>query len=82
MMMALTSFMKERKLTQSHAAKIMGVSQPRISDLVGGQASGVVRKVAYVAVLDKKMFAVADVRHMGLSVIGTCKRRIQPAQQF
>jgi predicted XRE-type DNA-binding protein len=37
MMMALTSFMKERKLTQSRAAKIMGVSQPRISGLVRGK---------------------------------------------
>jgi predicted XRE-type DNA-binding protein len=37
MMMALASFMKERKLTQSRAAKIMGVSQPRISGLVRGK---------------------------------------------
>ena len=37
MMMALTSYIQERKLTQSRAAKIMGVSQPRISDLVRGK---------------------------------------------
>ena len=37
MMMALTGYIQERKITQSHAAKIMGVSQPRISDLVRGK---------------------------------------------
>jgi predicted XRE-type DNA-binding protein len=37
MMMALTNLMKERKLTQSRAAKIMGVSQLRISDLARGK---------------------------------------------
>src|ERR1035438_5932682 len=37
MMMALTGYMQERKITQSRAAKIMGVSQPRISDLVRGK---------------------------------------------
>jgi predicted XRE-type DNA-binding protein len=37
MMMALTGHIEERKITQSRAAKIMGVSQPRISDLVRGK---------------------------------------------
>ena len=34
MMMALTGYIQERKVTQSRAARIMGVSQPRISDLM------------------------------------------------
>jgi predicted XRE-type DNA-binding protein len=37
MMMALTGYIQERKITQSRAARIMGVSQPRISDLVRGK---------------------------------------------
>jgi predicted XRE-type DNA-binding protein len=37
MMMALTGYIQHRKLTQARAAKIMGVSQPRISDLVRGK---------------------------------------------
>jgi predicted XRE-type DNA-binding protein len=37
MMMALTGYIQERKVTQSRAARIMGVSQPRISDLVRGK---------------------------------------------
>ena len=37
MMMALTGYIQERKITQSRAAGIMGVSQPRISDLVRGK---------------------------------------------
>ena len=37
MMMALTRYIEERKITQSRAAKVMGVSQPRISDLVRGK---------------------------------------------
>ena len=37
MMMALTGYIQERKITQARAAKIMGVSQPRISDLVRGK---------------------------------------------
>ena len=37
MMMALTNYIQERKITQSRAARIMGVSQPRISDLVLGK---------------------------------------------
>jgi predicted XRE-type DNA-binding protein len=37
MMMALTGYIEERKITQSRAARIMGVSQPRISDLVRGK---------------------------------------------
>jgi predicted XRE-type DNA-binding protein len=34
MMIALTGYILERKITQSRAARIMGVSQPRISDMV------------------------------------------------
>jgi predicted XRE-type DNA-binding protein len=37
MMMALTGYIQERKITQSRAARIMGVSRPRISDLVRGK---------------------------------------------
>jgi len=37
MMMALTGYIEERKITQARAARIMGVSQPRISDLVRGK---------------------------------------------
>ena len=37
MMMALTGYIQERKITQIRAARIMGVSQPRISDLVRGK---------------------------------------------
>lgn len=37
MMTALTSYIEERKITQVRAARIMGVAQPRISDLVRGK---------------------------------------------
>ncbi len=37
MMIALTGYIRERKITQSRAAAIMGVAQPRISDLVRGK---------------------------------------------
>lgn len=37
MMMALTGYIQDRKITQARAAKIMGVSQPRISDLMRGK---------------------------------------------
>ncbi len=37
LMMALTGYIQERKITQSGAARVMGVSQPRISDLVRGK---------------------------------------------
>jgi len=37
MMMALIGYIQERKITQSRAARIMRVSQPRISDLVRGK---------------------------------------------
>src|SRR5271157_4281280 len=37
MMMALTDYIQERRITQSRAARIMGVSQPRISGLVRGR---------------------------------------------
>ena len=37
MMVALTDYIQERKITQSRAASIMGVSQPRISSLVRGK---------------------------------------------
>jgi predicted XRE-type DNA-binding protein len=37
MMIALTGYIQERKITQSRAARIMGVSQPRISDLMRGK---------------------------------------------
>jgi predicted XRE-type DNA-binding protein len=37
MMIALTDYIRNRKISQSSAAKIMGVSQPRISDLMRGK---------------------------------------------
>ncbi|MGA2117095.1 MAG: XRE family transcriptional regulator [Bryobacteraceae bacterium] len=37
LMMALTGYLQERKITQARAAKVMGVSQPRISHLVRGK---------------------------------------------
>ena len=37
MMMALTGYIQERKITQARAAKVMRVSQARISDLVRGK---------------------------------------------
>src|SRR5579863_1955469 len=37
MMMALSDYIQERKITQSRAARVMGVSQPRISDLMRGK---------------------------------------------
>jgi predicted XRE-type DNA-binding protein len=37
MMMALTAYIRDKKLTQAKAAQVMGVSQPRISDLVRGK---------------------------------------------
>ena len=36
-MMALDLYIQEQNLTQARAAKIMGVAQPRISDLVRGK---------------------------------------------
>jgi predicted XRE-type DNA-binding protein len=37
LMMALSGYIEERRLTQAAAAKTMGVSQPRISDLMRGK---------------------------------------------
>jgi predicted XRE-type DNA-binding protein len=37
MMMVLTDNIQEKKITQSRAARIMGVSQPRISGLIRGK---------------------------------------------
>lgn len=37
LMMALTGYVQDRKISQSRAAKIMGVSQPRVSDLMRGK---------------------------------------------
>ncbi|HEX3742560.1 MAG TPA: XRE family transcriptional regulator [Bryobacteraceae bacterium] len=37
LMMALTGYIQEKKITQSRAARAMGVSQPRISDLMRGK---------------------------------------------
>jgi predicted XRE-type DNA-binding protein len=37
MMMALTGYIQDKKITQPRAARVMGVSQPRISDLVRGK---------------------------------------------
>src|SRR5712692_1483910 len=37
MMIALTGYIEERRITQSRAARIMDVAQPRISDLMRGK---------------------------------------------
>jgi predicted XRE-type DNA-binding protein len=37
MMRALAGFVRENRLTQARAAKLLGVSQPRISDLMRGK---------------------------------------------
>jgi len=37
MMIALSGYIQDRKIGQARAAKIMGVSQPRISDLMRGK---------------------------------------------
>ena len=37
LMIALTDYIQKRKMSQAAAAKTMGVSQPRISDLVRGK---------------------------------------------
>jgi predicted XRE-type DNA-binding protein len=37
MMAALTRYIEQKKITQTRAAKVMGVSQPRISDLMRGK---------------------------------------------
>ncbi|MDZ4865244.1 MAG: helix-turn-helix transcriptional regulator [Gemmatimonadota bacterium] len=37
LMMALEKLMARRKLTQVQAAKLFGVSQPRVSDLIRGR---------------------------------------------
>ncbi|HEY6157601.1 MAG TPA: XRE family transcriptional regulator [Gemmatimonadales bacterium] len=37
LMLALERWMKHRRLTQARAAKLLGVSQPRVNDLVRGR---------------------------------------------
>lgn len=37
LMIKLSEIIKQRKLTQSRAAKLLGVTQPRVSDLVRGK---------------------------------------------
>lgn len=37
LMIRLTKFIEARRLTQAQAARLLGVSQPRISDLVRGK---------------------------------------------
>lgn len=37
LIIALTRILKERKLTQVRAARLLGVTQPRVSDLVRGR---------------------------------------------
>ena len=39
LMMALSEHIKDKGLTQVAAAKLMGVEQPRISDLVGARSA-------------------------------------------
>ena len=37
LMMALQEYLKNNKMTQTQAAKLLGVTQPRVSDLVRGR---------------------------------------------
>ena len=37
MMRALVAFIRKNQLTQARAAKVLGISQPRISDLIRGK---------------------------------------------
>jgi len=37
LMIAITKLIERRKLTQARAAKLLGVTQPRVSDLVRGR---------------------------------------------
>lgn len=37
MMRALIKFIRKGDLTQAHAARLLGISQPRISDLMSGK---------------------------------------------
>jgi predicted XRE-type DNA-binding protein len=37
MMRALVAFIRKNELTQARAAKVFGISQPRISDLIRGK---------------------------------------------
>ena len=37
MMRALVGFIREKKLTQARAAKLLGITQPRVSDLMRGK---------------------------------------------
>jgi predicted XRE-type DNA-binding protein len=37
LMITLSQLIKKRKLTQAEAARLLGVTQPRISNLVGGK---------------------------------------------
>ena len=37
MMRALVSFIREKKLTQVRAARLLGITQPRVSDLMRGK---------------------------------------------
>lgn len=39
LMTALTEYIRTRKLTQAQAAKLLGVTQPRVSDLMRGKIS-------------------------------------------
>jgi predicted XRE-type DNA-binding protein len=39
LMIALKAHLQESKLTQSRAAKLLGVTQPRVSDLMRGKIS-------------------------------------------
>jgi|HubBroStandDraft_1064217.scaffolds.fasta_scaffold1249074_2 predicted XRE-type DNA-binding protein len=37
LMISLREFVREKKLTQAQAAKLLGVTQPRVSDLMKGK---------------------------------------------
>jgi predicted XRE-type DNA-binding protein len=37
LMMAIAGYIKERRLTQAEAAKALGITQPRVSDLIRGK---------------------------------------------
>ena len=49
LMVELGRLIKERKLTQSAAAKLFGVTQPRVSDLMRGKIDTVQHRIRWSA---------------------------------
>ncbi len=58
----INNIVKERKLTQKHAAKILGVDQPKISALMNGKLSGfsIERLFGFLRALDQRIDIVVS----------------------